>query len=195
MCLFGLFINSGFPLVLLAGPGLLLTAAAIHRCLRKEHLALHTFGLVPVRRKVVWYMVGACVIGGCFAVAYRWVCGWELLPAALGAFVVVAAAIGAAEEIVYRGYIQGRMQAAGTAAAVVLGSLCHTGYKLTLCVFPPAGVEVDYGFVVVWTFVGGIVLGALRAGSKSVFPAMIAHVCFDILVYGGLSQSPWWVWS
>jgi hypothetical protein len=30
--------------------------------------------------------------------------------------------------------------------------------------------------------------------SKSVLPALTAHVLFDILVYGDWAQLPWWVW-
>jgi len=46
----------------------------------------------------------------------------------------------------------------------------------------------------VWTFVGGAAFGVLRARAGSVWPAVAAHVSFDLLAYGDAAQTPWWVW-
>jgi len=38
------------------------------------------------------------------------------------------------------------------------------------------------------------VLGATRAITGSVVPAVVAHIAFDFVVYGAVGESPWWVW-
>jgi hypothetical protein len=49
--------------------------------------------------------------------------------------------------------------------------------------------------LVIFTFVVGLLCGVSRVLSKSIIPACVAHGVFDILVYGGLSTWPVWVWN
>ncbi|MEA3367740.1 MAG: hypothetical protein U9R68_06475, partial [Planctomycetota bacterium] len=80
-------------------------------------------------------------------------------------------------------------------AAVVLAAGAHTAYKAALFVWPPAGIEIDYGFLILWTLAGGVAFGALRAWAGTVWPAVAAHVAFDIVAYGDAAEAPWWVWG
>ncbi len=126
---------------------------------------------------------------------YRWSCARALFPGALLGFAPLAALIGGTEEIVYRGYVQGRARRLGVFPAVVLASLCHAAYKCALFALPASPVQTDFLFLATWTFLGGLVFGALRELAGSIAPALAAHACFDIVVYGDLAQAPWWVWS
>jgi len=83
----------------------------------------------------------------------------------------------------------------GLAVATVAAAAAHAAYKSALFVLPPPGREVDVVFLAVVTFLGGIVFGGMRAVSGSVVPPLVAHACFDLVVYGNLASAPWWVWS
>jgi membrane protease YdiL (CAAX protease family) len=54
---------------------------------------------------------------------------------------------------------------------------------------------INYPFVALWTFVGGITFGLIRELSSSVIPPILAHAMFDLLVYGAVARAPWWVWT
>jgi membrane protease YdiL (CAAX protease family) len=118
-----------------------------------------------------------------------------LLPTTLTLFAPVAALVGATEEVVYRGYMQGRLRALGPLPAVALAALGHTAYKCALFALPGRLVGIDFGILAACTFLGGLLFGALRERAGSVLPPLVAHACFDILVYGELAHAPWWVWA
>lgn len=195
MCLFGLFIHSRRLLVFLAVFGLLMVTIAIQRSFRTESSPAGLFGLFPISQKTVLSTVLGAIIGLGLGVTYRMKCGWDLFPGVLTQFALIAALIGAAEELLYRGYIQGQVRGLGPVWAIVCPAICHTGYKCLLFVFPPFPIEIDYLFIVTWTVTGGLIFGALREHSRSVLPPLAAHVCFDIIVYGGCLKAPWWVWG
>jgi len=223
-----------------AAAGLVLVAVALYLSMRSGAQPVRLFGLVAPRGWAWGVLTVGAALGTALAVGYRWVWLPTLLPKGLAPFVFVGMAIGAAEEVLYRGYIQGRLAAAlgvrialaspltregkgeGDAgsgqndvpphpgplppgerkvkrlphafAAIILAAAAHTAYKAALFVWPPAGVEVDYGFLVFWTLVGGVAFGALRAAAGSVWPAVAAHVAFDFIAYGDAAEAPWWVW-
>jgi len=195
MVLFALFVRSGLPLTVLSGVGLLMTVAAVANSLRLERSPAAILGFSPASAKVGAYLVVACAVGAGFAVLHR--VTWEMgtLPTRLTSFAVVGAAVGAAEELLYRGYVQGRLRPLSWMVAVPLAAAAHTAYKTALFAFPPEGVVIDLEFLAVWTFLGGVVFGVLRVLSGSVLPPVVAHVVFDIIVYGGHAEAPWWVWS
>jgi hypothetical protein len=56
----------------------------------------------------------------------------------------------------------------------------------------PAGLE---RFAIVACLIGGVIAGLLRQSSGSAIPPMAAHAAFDLIVYGALARSPWWVWG
>ena len=95
MGLFALFAHSGFPLVLLAGSGLLATALAITRSSRTVRRLPDIFGLAPLTKVAPAYLILGCVVGAVFGMIYRVYSDMGILPAGLGRFVFVAALIGA----------------------------------------------------------------------------------------------------
>jgi len=110
-------------------------------------------------------------------------------------FVLLACLIGIAEELVYRGWMQGRLSSLGW-PAVVVAAVAHAAYKTALFAWPPEAVTsvFDLGSIALWTVLGGLMLGGLRVMSGSVLPAMLAHAVFDAVVYSGYAAAPWWVW-
>ena len=119
-----------------------------------------------------------------------------LLPgAALQPFALAACGIGAAEEVLYRGWMQGRLRVLGRPAAVLIAAAAHTAYKTALFALPPSPVRVDFLSLVAFTFTVGALVGLSRELSRSIYPAVAAHVAFDLMVYGAAAQAPWWVWA
>ena len=194
MCVFALFVRAGLPLVFVSACGLLGAAFVVGRSLKMASWE-ETFGFSRMSRLAVILTAAGCVLGLALGVAYRWYSDRALLPAAVGWFCPVAAAIGAAEEVVYRGHVLGRFRRLGALTAVVLAAVCHTAYKCALFALPRAATETDILFLTAWTFIGGLVFGGLRELSRGVAPAVAAHVCFDVVVYCELARAPWWVWS
>ena len=60
---------------------------------------------------------------------------------------------------------------------------------------PGTAHAIDLHAIMLWTFVGGIVLGILRTVSRSTLPPAVAHATFDLIVYASFAAAPWWVWS
>jgi len=209
-----------------AGAGLVLAGLAHYLSMRTGTHPIPLFALVRPRGWA-WALVGGgAILGAALAVLYRWAWMPTVWPPDFRGFVFVAMLIGAAEETLYRGYVQGRLGVAlvgrkrvqesfsvqrrpphgrrlrkktpgpfsRLALAILLAAGAHTAYKTALFVRPPAGIEVDYGFLVLWTLVGGVAFGALRAWAGSVCPAVAAHVAFDLVAYGDAAEAAWWVW-
>lgn len=196
MVLFALFVRSGWPWGAVASAcGLAVAAAAMYHTFRAEPAATVVLGLSRPSRGVAMYVVAGCLVGAALGVLFRVVSEMGAVPAGLGRFAFVAVLIGATEEVVFRGYVQGRLARLGWPAAVVLAAAAHTAYKSALFAMPPEGVAIDHAFLATWTLVGGVAFGLLRHGSGSVLPPLAAHAVFDIVVYGGGAQAPWWVWG
>jgi membrane protease YdiL (CAAX protease family) len=195
MVLFALFALQPLPTLSLAMVGLLLTTLAMAVALRSTESLSELFGLTrPSGQQSRWIVLGL-VLGTGLALLLRFTSDRPLLLAGLEPFVLVAAAIGAAEELLFRGFVQGRLGRLGWPAAVLLAALAHAAYKTTLFAFPPEGFAIHYSTLALLTFVCGAALGLTRQLSGSVLPALFAHVLFDILVYGDWAGAPWWVWA
>lgn len=211
MCLFALFAHSGSPRVLLAACGLVAALFAISRSMRTEPSTAALFGFSPFTWKAAGCAGFGLVLGGAMAGLFRWNSGLSVLPRGLGSFAPVAACIGIAEEVLYRGYIQGRLGRLGAALAVGGAAACHTAYKCILFALPLLAArsgelraalsrlgwaaQTDIGFLAFYTFLGGLAFGALRQYSRNVVPPLAAHAAFDIVVYGELARAPAWVWG
>jgi membrane protease YdiL (CAAX protease family) len=225
MVLFAALAHAAMPWAAGAAAGLAITAAAILISLRgapSGREALGVLGVPPIsRRTVPWATLGA-ILGILLAVIFR---TWGLsggglpeaagpagsylgadgsdvlfvpyspVPAPLQWFAVVAVLIGAAEELLYRGYVQGQLAPLGWPAAVALAAAGHTLYKCGLFAFPPEGVAVNFTILAAATFLGGMAFGVLRQFSGGVIAPVLAHATFDLIVYGDHAQSPWWVWG
>ena len=195
MVVFGLTAHSSFPAFSLALAGLLLTAVAVAGSFRRGHSPAQAFGLTGITRPVAVGCLAGVLLGAGLAVLFRFTYDQPLLLTGIRPFVLTAALIGAAEELLFRGFIQGKLSSLGWPAAVVLASLAHTAYKLSLFVFPKEGWATSFLILGSFTFVVGCMQGALRQGTGSVLPPVTAHAFFDILAYGDWAQAPWWVWG
>lgn len=194
MFLFALFAHTGLPLRILSFGGLFLTFVTLLYGFRSTLSPAVVLGLGGFSNRTAAYTVFGFLFGLALGVTHRWGYGLEILPSTFGRFAGVAALIGATEEILYRGYIQGRVRVLGSLNAVVFASLCHTVYKCSLFVFPYQPLEINIGFLAACTFTVGLIFGAFREKTGSVWPPVVAHVLFDIVVYGEYGPAPWWVW-
>lgn len=195
MVLFALFAHTALPTFSLALGGLTLTALAMAGTLRSSEPLAEIFGVTGLSRRVLAWSMTVLVGTAALSALFRNSAGRPPLPVNLEWFLFPAAAIGATEELLFRGYVQGRLDSLGWPAAVLLAAGAHTGYKVALFVFPPEGLAIQYGTLAFWTFATGAILGFTRHRSRSVLPAVAGHVLFDILVYGDWTEAPWWVWG
>lgn len=195
MGLFALFAHSGLPWVLLAGAGLLATALAITHACRTVGRLTDIFGLAPLTKAATAYLILGGAVGAVVGMIYRVNSDMGILPPGMGRFVFAAALIGASEEVLFRGYIQGRLRRLGGVGAPIFAAVAHTVYKLALFALPPEGIIVDYSYFAFWTFSVSLANGILRELSDSVLPPLGGHVMFDVIVYGENVSAPWWVWS
>jgi len=195
LCVFAAFVHRGWPLVLLAAAGLVAAAWTIGASLRATPSPWELLGLHAFSARVAACLVAGCMLGLGLGVVCRLGYAYGALPRAVTHFAVVAVLIGGTEELVYRGYIQGRVRRWGWLGAMALAALCHAAYKVAVFALPPGEVEVNFRFLVGATFLGGLAFGVLRELSGSVLPPLAAHTVFDIVVYGDQAQAPWWVWS
>ena len=198
MVVFALFAHRGWPWIAVSGAGLLGSAALIGASLRGAPWPSALVGPAAFRSRLVSLAVvgiGIGVIGGLFQRDHS---GIVPEPASgLHLFVALACLIGAAEELVYRGWMLERLRALGWPAAVVVTAVAHAAYKTALFAWPPntESAGLNRVGIALWTVLGGMVLGLLRVSSRSVLPAVLAHVAFDAVVYSAFAAPPWWVWG
>jgi membrane protease YdiL (CAAX protease family) len=195
LAVFALLVHThGVPSALAAG-SFLAAAVLLVRAVVRAPSPLQLFGLAPVPRATTVFIAAGLGVGFIAALLYRDRLGAALLPQTLTGFALVAGLIGGVEEILYRGYVQGRLQGLGAFGAIAGAAALHAAYKSALFALPPEGVATLPLFIAAWTFVGGLLFGVLRQLSGNVLAPLAAHVCFDLLVYGNLAQAPWWVWA
>ncbi|MCK4766724.1 MAG: CPBP family intramembrane metalloprotease [Candidatus Aminicenantes bacterium] len=195
MLLFALFIHSKLPLLFFSYAGLLLAAVILGRIFFKETNLLEIFGLSKLSAKVLLISFVGLLFGAAIGVQYRLLLGSSILPRFFSTFVLLSALIGITEELLYRGYVQGRVKPFGPIFAIGFAALLHSGYKVFLFILPPAGVSTDLLSLALYTLWGGLGFGILREISGSVLPPLLAHAAFDIIVYAEYAKAPWWVWS
>ena len=99
--------------------------------------------------------------------------------------------IGVSEEVIFRGYVLGRMHKVfNSLHSVVIVAVLHSAYKVAIF-WPFAAVDLVY--LGMMTFIVGLGLGYSRIHSGSLWPALVFHATFDIFVYGD-RVTPWWIW-
>jgi len=188
------FIHHSFPLLLLALGGLVFTSVVNAYSIR--HLTLHeAFGVRRINRKVLLYILPAIMLGLILGILTRNRFELTLIPAGFTGIALVAPVIGATEELVFRGYFQGKLRPIGRGFSILTASALHTSYKLLVILSLAAPLQFDFFFLIFWTFVAGLLIGTIRELSGSTVPPVIAHAVFDIVLYGGLASAPVWVWS
>ena len=153
------------------------------------------FGIKRLNRKLVFYVLSAIVLGLVLGILTRKRFDLTLIPSGFTGVAFVAPLVGATEELVFRGYIQGHLRPIGKVFSIITASTFHTSYKLLVILTLAIPLQFDFFFLIFWTFVGGILIGILRELSGNTIPPVIAHAVFDIVFYGGLASAPVWVWS
>lgn len=136
----------------------------------------------------------ALAAGIFFGARYRQNIGMEIWPLGITPFVWTAMAIGATEELIFRGALYYIMNTKYAWLAIVITSLAHASYKTLLFLSPYAEQSVDTTQLFTYTFISGLLLGGLRAYSASTAPPLLAHISWDAVVYGDSAAAPWWVW-
>lgn len=191
LMIFSWFIQYNFPWKLISFAALSFSAFVIS--LNLYSLKQFTGTVTSVNYSIL--LAGSGILGGLILAAfYRNYLHQELLPSSVHYFALIAALVGSTEELVFRGFLQELTRPAGSTFSILFSTLSHTGYKCFLFISPAAEAAVDIGFLFKWTFAAGIIFGISRYWTKSIIPAMIAHAVFDIVVYGSLTEAPWWVW-
>jgi membrane protease YdiL (CAAX protease family) len=156
---------------------------------------LEAFGLNRLNRKVLLYILPAILLGLVLGILTRKRFDLTLIPYGFTGVAFVAPLVGATEELVFRGYIQGHLRPIGKVFSIITASTLHTSYKLLVILTLAIPLQFDFFFLIFWTFVGGVLFGILRELSGNTIPPVIAHAVFDIVLYGGLVSAPVWVWS
>lgn len=192
--LFAVFVHDPFPRRIISFVGLTGSAFVLGYSIR-NHSLLQAFGLVPLHRRIFYYLIPALIIGTGLAWLTRRTFDLSSFPSSLANFAFIAPLIGTTEELIFRGYIQGHLKPIGRIFSVVYTSSAHTCYKLLVILSLSLPLQFDFFFLLIWTFLGGLILGALREGARSSIPAIIAHAMFDIILYGAYALAPVWVWS
>lgn len=198
MAVFAAFSHRGLPWILVSVIGFLLTAGAIAPTLRSRSQSAELLGLSSFTRKAILFTVVGLIIGVAGGLRHRAALGLPLLPSGgLQAFVIVACLIGATEELVYRGWLQGRIRTFGWPVAIMMAAIAHGLYKGSLFAWPSgfSGINMECVRIGLGAAAMGIVPGLLREFSGSVAPAIMVHAAFDFIVYGAVAHAPWWVWN
>ena len=192
--LFAGFIHHPFPLILIAIGGLAITAVVIGFSTRDISI-WEAFGIKRLNRKVLVYTLPGFGLGLLLGILTRNRFELTLIPAGFTGVALVAPLVGAIEELVFRGYIQGHLRPVGKVFSLVTASSVHTCYKLLVILTLSLPLQFDFFFLIFWTFLGGLLIGTLRELSGSTIPSVIAHAVFDIVLYGTMVTAPIWVWS
>lgn len=192
--IFAGFIHRPFPLILAGFGGLAGTALVIGFSSRNRTLP-EAFGIGSIKRKLIYYVFPAILLGIILGILTRNRFELTLVPAGFTGIALVAPLVGAVEELVFRGYIQGHLRPVGKIFSLIIATVAHTSYKLLVILTLAIPLQFDFFFLILWTFIGGLLFGTLRELSGSSIPPLLAHAVFDVVLYGGLATAPVWVWS
>jgi membrane protease YdiL (CAAX protease family) len=153
------------------------------------------FGFNRISGTTILFIIISIVFGILIAVVFRRHKHDLLIPARLTYFVIPALLIGATEELVFRGFIQGHTRRIGVMVSVIFATLAHTLYKCSFILAHQSGYETDMLFLMKWTIFGGFIFSLIKEYSNNIIAPIAGHAVFDLLVYGDLISAPWWVWS
>ena len=191
---FAYFIHDQFPKRIISFVGLMLPAYIMSRQCYSLSDLYKVFGILKISKKLLLFIIVGIMLGLIYAALYRNVLSIPIFPKTIRNFAAVAALIGILEELVFRGFIQGHVRSINPYFSILFGTISHTAYKCCLFLSPVIEHKIDIQFLMIWTFIGGLVFGLLKEFSKSVIPSAIAHSSFDILAYAECVVAPWWVW-
>ncbi len=192
--LFAIFIHDPCPKRIISFVGLTASAVVLGISIRYESV-FESFGLAPFSTRILIYIFPAFLLGTGLAWLTRKSFDLSFFPSSIGKFAIIAPIIGATEELIFRGYIQGHLRKIGRIFSIVYTSTVHTCYKLLVILSLSLSFQFDLFFLVIWTFAGGLVFGTLRDLARNTVPPIVAHAIFDIILYGGYALAPVWVWG
>ena len=195
ICIFALFIHGRPAQRMIAMAALSVAAIVISLSLSDFQSLLKHLGLFGFSKKIVVYSFIGLGLGILMALRCRSISNIALLPQTLTVIAIIAPMIGITEELLFRGFLQGKLSRINIYAAILVSTFGHTLYKYLVLRSLPIDIGIDFFSLVVLTFIAGLMCGVLRVLSKSIIPACVTHAIFDILVYGGLSTWPVWVWN
>ncbi len=133
------------------------------------------------------------IAGALLAVYYlRDEANMPMVPKSFGWFAILAAIIGSTEELVFRGWLQSQFSRRWAWLGILFAAFAHAAYKSALFLSPEIMYDLNTLGLFRMTFLAGIFLGGLRYYTGSVWPALLAHAIFDLLVYADSPQT-WWV--
>jgi membrane protease YdiL (CAAX protease family) len=144
---------------------------------------------------VIYYSLAGIIFGILLGLLFNFIKEDSLLPLTLTKFALIAPLIGITEELVFRGFVQSKSASSGALASVLIAASGHTLYKYLVIKTVPVDLNTHIPSLVIMTFLVGVVFGMMRVASRSVIPPALAHALFDIIVYGGASLAPVWIWS
>jgi membrane protease YdiL (CAAX protease family) len=191
---FSFFIHYDFPFSLISVAALFLPAYFFGRNLKSLSDLRKITGEAASPGISILYFLAGIMVGMLFSILYRWHLEISLFPKSIHLFVIVAALIGCTEELVFRGFIQDYVKSINMPFSILFSTISHTGYKFCLFLSPMVTADMNIGFLALWTFIAGIILGTMKHFSKSILPPLLAHAMFDIMVYAEFAAAPWWVW-
>lgn len=191
---FAVLIHQSWPLKMAALGALGVSALLIGYSLKTSSLP-EILGLAQPGPGTFIYILAGGILGFALGLFTRLHFKLAMLPAIFTGVALIASLTGAAEELLFRGYLQGYLNPLNRFFALIFAALAHTAYKLLVIYSLGRPSEFDFLFLAQWTLLGGLAFGCLRLFSKSTYPPLLAHVVFDILVYGGSGSLPFWVWT
>lgn len=194
LMVFSFFIHHKLPYSLISFAALIWPSYLVGKSIKSlSGLKKITGEFYTVRISVIYSFIGL-LSGISIAAFYRWSLNISLFPVTIHYFVIIAAAIGGLEELIFRGFLQDFVKSSIGPFSIFFSSLSHTFYKCCLFLVPLAAADIDIGFLAISTFITGMIFGAVKHLSNSILPSLIAHIIFDILVYAEYIKAPWWVW-
>jgi membrane protease YdiL (CAAX protease family) len=158
----------------------------------EKNLSEKLLGTIRSRRSlIIWTIIATS--GAFILAAYsRMDASLSIVPQKLFLFAPVAVCIGILEELMFRGWLFSHLSKWTTWTAVLITPLAHAAYKSILFLSPYLPYQINAWDLFLVTFSAGVFLGLTRFYSGSVWPALIAHAIFDLLIYGD-QPVPWWV--
>jgi membrane protease YdiL (CAAX protease family) len=181
-----------FPIAAIAG--ILASTAGIVLYIHSARELFTITSLSSWKKIILPYTFLGLISGLGLGLFYGWAYHTTLIPATLTVSAIIAPLIGITEELVFRGYVQGIFTEFNDWKGILAGSIGHSVYKLCVIGSYPIDVGADLFYLFLFTLAAGIFFGWLRKQARNLLPAAIAHAGFDLLIYGGLSSLPGWVW-
>jgi membrane protease YdiL (CAAX protease family) len=193
--MFAFFIGRPGILVIIGIAGLVLSVISVGLRIKAFSDLAPVFGFGRLSGVSFYFMAIAGLAGLLLGMIYRNSLHIGVIPERLTGFALVASLISATEELLFRGYLQSGIRRFGLIFSVLATDVAHTGYKFLFFLSMQAGPEISLTGLVIWTLAGGVIIGLLKEYSKSTVIPVIAHMVFDIIVYGDRVIAPWWIWA